>query len=90
VRESDEVLGRDSALEHRRRLLRGGPGMISSRHGKPHEQLLRRERDVQEEPDPDVGAQRAHHLRHEVQCSRAHHHGPAVAAVGERPLRSAG
>ncbi len=40
-----------------------------------HEQLDRRERDVQEEPDGQVGAQHAQHLRHQLQLVVLDPHG---------------
>ena len=43
-----------------------------------HEQLLRRQRDVQEEADPQIGPQRAQHGRHEVQLVVVHPHGRAL------------
>ena len=45
--------------------------------GQPHEQLDRRERDVQEEPDPHVGPQPAEQLRDELQLVVVHPDGRA-------------
>ena len=47
-----------------------------------HEQLDRRERDVQEEADPQVRTLCAQHRRHELQLVVLHPHGGA--AVGDR------
>ena len=49
------------------------------------EDLVRRERDVVEEPDPDVGAQLAQHLRHQLQLVVLDpHRGPGSRLVGGR------
>ena len=42
------------------------------RHGQPHEQLDRRERNVQEETDPDVRPQPPQELRHQLQLIIVH------------------
>ncbi len=55
------------------------------------EELGRRERDVQEEPDVEVGSQLAEHLRHQLQLVVVHPDGralgrPVGGVVGEAPV----
>ncbi len=51
-----------------------------------HEQLDRRERDVQKETDGQVGPQRAQHFRHQLQLVILHPHGPAAGGGARRSL----
>ena len=52
-----------------------------------HEQLDRRERDVQEEADPQVGAQLAEHRRHQLELVVLHPDGRALGGHLGRGLR---
>ena len=72
-----EVLGRDGALEaHEVGSEHALDDLLAPR--QLHEQLLRRQRDVQEEADAEIGPQRAQQRRHEVQLVVVHPHGRAL------------
>ena len=72
-----EVLRRDGTLEaHEIGAEHALDELLAPR--QLHEQLLRRQRDVQEEADAQIGPQRAQQGRHEVQLVVVHPHRRAL------------